>query len=79
MKAYWEQERVVCECRESEALATSLANQALLMTYRVNRRKDAPPLAEEAYRITTAYGYMSPTQKVKGTLDSIRAKLGEGG
>jgi len=73
MKLHKEEERICRELGNPEGLAYSLANQALLMSDKLNRPKDALPLAEEAYRLASEHGYATLAQQVKGILDSIRA------
>jgi hypothetical protein len=72
-----ERERICREPGNSEGLSVALSNQAELISDQRNRPKDALPLAEEAYQLSSEHGYAVLAQQVKPILDSIRAKLGE--
>ncbi len=73
MKLLKEQECLGRELGSAEALAYSLACQALLLGGRQGRHRDAVPLAEEAYRLATRYGLNTLAQGAQSILDQIQA------
>ena len=76
MRLHKEQERICRELGKVEGMAISLANQASLLSNKLNRPQEALPLAEESYRLATQHGLAALAGQIKPILDGIRAKLG---
>ena len=76
MSLHKEQERICKELGNKNGLATSLANQAILLSEKMNRPREALPLAEEAYRLATDHGLNALAGQIKPILDAVRAKIG---
>ena len=71
MKLHKEQERICKELGNKEGLATTLANQAILLYEHMHKADEALLLAEEAYRIATDHGMTALAQQIKPIVDAI--------
>jgi len=74
MVLYKEQERLCKELGNKDGLSRSLINQANLLSEKMNRPREALPLAEEAYRLATDHGLTALAGQIKPILDAVRAK-----
>lgn len=76
MRLLKEQERICRELGRVEWLATSLANQAVLLAQNLGRPRLALPLAEEAYHLATEHGVAALAGQIKPLLDDVRHMAG---
>ena len=70
-----EQERLCRELGNTQGLAISLANQAILLSEGMNRPQEALPLAAEAHRLALDHGYAALAGQIKAILDQVRSRL----
>jgi len=68
MDLYKQVERICRELGSKEGLAISLSKQAVLLASKLNRPREALPLAEESYRLATEHGLL-----IKSILEYIMA------
>ena len=72
MALYKEQERICRQLGNIESLATSLANQALVMGER-GWTREALVLAEEAHKLASDHGYVALTALIASLLNRLRS------
>ncbi|MCF6149381.1 MAG: tetratricopeptide repeat protein [Candidatus Kuenenia sp.] len=70
-----EQETICRALGLKSGLAISLANQAEILAQNTKQTNEALPLAEEAYTITTSFGFHSLSQEIEPILHTIRSLL----
>ncbi|MBD3300207.1 MAG: tetratricopeptide repeat protein [Candidatus Moranbacteria bacterium] len=74
MDLHKQEEKICRELKNLNGLATSLANQALLLSQKMGKYKEALPLAEEAVRI---FKKVNPSMVQKGEqiLNFVKSNL----
>jgi hypothetical protein len=68
-------ERICRELGNKDGLASSLANQALILAHEMRKPQEALLLAEEAYQLAVNHGLKTLAQQIKPILDEIRSEL----
>ena len=77
MALYKEAERLCRERGDVRGLSISLANQAELLFEKMNRPREALPLAVEAHRLAAEHGYAALSEQFKAILDRVLSRLTE--
>lgn len=72
-----EQEAICRDLGIKSGLAISLANQAEMLAQNPGQADEALPLAEEAYSITTSFGFQSLSHEIEPILRAIESRLGK--
>ncbi len=74
MALHREEEQICRERGDKHGLLISLVCQALLLSGKLNRRREALPLAEECDRLCTECGFLAEAKDVKRLLHIVRTR-----
>jgi tetratricopeptide (TPR) repeat protein len=74
MRLYKEEERICRELGNKDGLAISLANQAQLFSEKLDRPREALPLAEEAEALVRQHGLTRVAAQIQPIIDAVRSK-----